>query len=92
MFVILVTRWSCLRKPAPLRSLTRERNPDNAGPWPRRTSMKTATRRLDKLTEEKRSLQTQLVQIQAMLYSIDNYISDELLLQVEMMDEEGDKR
>ncbi len=54
--------------------------------------MKTATRRLDKLTEEKRSLQTQLVQIQAMLYSIDNYISDELLLQVEMMDEEGDKR
>ena len=53
--------------------------------------MKTATR-LDKLTEEKRSLQTQLVQIQAMLYSIDNYISDELLLQVKMVDEEGDKR
>ena len=39
--------------------------------------------RLEELIEEKRSLQTQLVQIESMLYTIDYYISEELLSQAE---------
>jgi hypothetical protein len=39
--------------------------------------------RLGELIEEKRSLQTQLVQIESMLYTIDYYISEELLSQTE---------
>ena len=46
--------------------------------------------RLEKLMEEKRSLQTQNVQIQAMLYSIDHYITEELLIEVEREDEPGE--
>ncbi len=42
--------------------------------------------------EEKQSLQTQLVQIQAMLHSIDHYISEELLSQAGIRDGEGDQR
>jgi hypothetical protein len=43
--------------------------------------------RLEKLMEEKQSLQTQSVQIQAMLYSIDYYILDELMTKAEGEDE-----
>jgi hypothetical protein len=39
--------------------------------------------RLEELIEEKRSLQTQLVQIESMLYTIDDYISEEILSQTE---------
>ncbi len=46
-----------------------------------------AVARLEMLAEEQQSLQTQLVQIQAMLRSIDDYISEELLLQAESGDE-----
>jgi hypothetical protein len=42
--------------------------------------------RLEELIEEKRSLQTQLVQIESMLYTIDYYISEELLSQAESND------
>ncbi len=52
----------------------------------------TTTTRLESLIEEKRSLQTQLVQIQAMLYSIDHYISEELLAQADLKDDEEDER
>ena len=34
---------------------------------------------IEKLIEEKQKLQTQLVQIQSMLYLIDSYIAEELL-------------
>lgn len=37
--------------------------------------------RLEELINEKLSLQTQLVQIQSMIYTIDYYISEELLQQ-----------
>ena len=37
--------------------------------------------RLEELIDEKLSLQTQLVQIQSMIYTIDYYISEELLQQ-----------
>jgi hypothetical protein len=53
--------------------------------------MKTATR-LDRLLEEKQCLQTQLVQIQSMLHSIDHYIAEELLSQAELHDDESDPR
>ena len=43
--------------------------------------------KLEKLIEEKQSLQTELVQIQAMLYLIDYYIAEELLRQVHKADE-----
>lgn len=43
--------------------------------------------RLEKLIEEKQNLQTQIVQVQAMLYSIDYYISEELLIEAEGEDE-----
>jgi len=43
--------------------------------------------RLEKLIEEKQNLQTQIVQVQAMLYSIDYYISEELLIKAEGEDE-----
>jgi len=43
--------------------------------------------RLEKLIEEKQNLQTQYVQIQAMLYSIDDYIAEELLTEAEEKDE-----
>jgi flagellar biosynthesis chaperone FliJ len=39
---------------------------------------------LERLMEEKQSLQTQLVQIQSMLYLVDSYIAEELLRQVEV--------
>ena len=41
---------------------------------------------LERLMEEKATLQTQLVQIQSMLYLVDSYISEELLRQVEVKD------
>jgi hypothetical protein len=43
--------------------------------------------RLEKLIDEKRSLKTQLVQIESMLFTIDFYISEELLQQAEVKDE-----
>lgn len=52
----------------------------------------TTTSRLESLIEEKRSLQTQLVQIQAMLYSIDHYISEELLAQADLEGESDEQR
>jgi hypothetical protein len=39
--------------------------------------------RLEELINEKLSLQTQLVQIQSMIYTIEYYISEELLQQAE---------
>ncbi len=39
---------------------------------------------LERLMEEKQRLQTQLVQVQSMLYLIDSYIVEELLSQVEV--------
>jgi len=48
--------------------------------------------RLEQLTEEKQILQTQLVQIQSMLCSIDYYISEELLIEAERKDEPGEER
>ena len=48
--------------------------------------------RLEKLIEEKQNLQTQYVQIQAMLYSIDYYISEELLTDSEGEDEPKELR
>ncbi len=50
-----------------------------------------AVARLEMLAEEQQSLQTQLVQIQAMLRSIDDYISEELLLQAGSGDEAGEQ-
>lgn len=50
-----------------------------------------AVARLEMLAEEQRSLQTQLVQIQAMLRSIDDYISEELLQQAESGDEASEQ-
>ena len=43
-------------------------------------------KRLEELIEEKRCLQTQLVQIESMLYTIDYYISEELLSQAKSDD------
>lgn len=43
--------------------------------------------KLEKLIEEKQSLQTELVQIQSMLYLIDYYIAEELLRKVHKDDE-----
>lgn len=37
------------------------------------------TNELERMLEEKQTLQTQLVQVQSMLYLIDYYISEELL-------------
>jgi surface polysaccharide O-acyltransferase-like enzyme len=39
---------------------------------------------LDKMIEERQTLQTQLVQVQSMLYLIDYYISEELLAEVDV--------
>lgn len=39
--------------------------------------------RLEMLVEERQTLQTKMVQIQSMLYLVDSYISDELLMQIE---------
>ncbi len=50
-----------------------------------------AVARLEMLAEEQQSLQTQLVQIQAMLRSIDEYITEELLLQAGSGDEAGEQ-
>ena len=50
-----------------------------------------AVARLEMLAEEQQSLQTQLVQIQAMLRSIDEYITEELLLQAESGDEANEQ-
>ncbi len=41
---------------------------------------------LERLMQEKEMLQTQLVQIQSMLYLVDSYIAEELLRQVELKD------
>jgi len=41
---------------------------------------------LERLMQEKEMLQTQLVQIQSMLYMVDSYIAEELLRQVEVKD------
>jgi hypothetical protein len=46
--------------------------------------------RLEKLVDEKRSLKTQLVQIQSMLYTIDFFISEELLQQVRIEDQRSE--
>jgi len=35
------------------------------------------------LIEERQTLQTRMVQVRSMLYLIDSYISDELLMQIE---------
>ena len=43
-----------------------------------------AVTELERLTEEKQRLQTQLVQVQSMLYLIDSYIAEELLKQLEI--------
>ena len=48
-------------------------------------------RRLEKLMDEKRSLKTQLVQIQSMLFTIDFYISEELLQQVQIEDRQREE-
>lgn len=48
--------------------------------------------RLEQLIEEKQSLQTQLVQIQSMLCSIDYYVSEELLIEAERKDEPSEER
>ena len=48
--------------------------------------------RLEQLIEEKQSLQTQLVQIQSMLRSIDHYVSEELLIEAEREDEPSEER
>ena len=42
--------------------------------------------RLEKLIDEKQNLKTQLVQIQSMLFTIDYYISEELLQQAPIED------
>ena len=39
---------------------------------------------LEKMMEERQTLQTQLVQVQSMLYLIDYYISEELLAEVDV--------
>jgi len=39
--------------------------------------------RLEMLIEERQTLQTRMVQVRSMLYLIDSYISDELLMQIE---------
>ena len=47
--------------------------------------------RLEKLIDEKQALQTQLVQIQSMLFSIDYYISEELIKQAGVNEDSGEK-
>jgi len=47
--------------------------------------------RLEKLIDEKQFLQTQLVQIQSMLFSIDYYISEELIQQAGVKEDSGEK-
>jgi len=49
-------------------------------------------KRLEQLIDEKQSLQTQLVQIQSMLCSIDYYVSEELLIEAERKDEPSEER
>jgi len=44
----------------------------------------TKSTHLDRLIEEKQALQTQLVQVQSMLYLVDFYISEELLKDTDM--------
>ena len=62
-----------------------DRSQKNLNIDPRDTSgvviMKTE---LERLFEEKQALQTQLVQVQSMLYLIDYFISEELLREVDM--------
>lgn len=48
--------------------------------------------RLELLAEEKQTLQTQLVQIQSMLCSIDYYMSEELLIEAAREDEPSEER
>ena len=48
--------------------------------------------RLERLIEEKQILETQLVQIQSMLRSIDYYVSEELLIEAESNDEPSEER
>ena len=47
--------------------------------------------RLEKLMDEKQFLQTQLVQIQSMLFSIDYYISEELIQQAGVKEDSSEK-